>query len=560
MIASALTMAYSSAMAADQPFFTLTEISDNDNEYGYKLAAKADVYSNIVQKYDWWSYFDSLPTEISLGDYHTYLIGCIYDSAVCNSYYDSDIVDDGKTHSFFKALHENTSYMSSKLSYGEELDMFQGIRTNLGTDGTTMITGWVENQDRTGSSSSEDRSKYFEAGVRYPVVWSSGSQVYLEGKKKGFGTASSSLQTSDGSFLIGGANSETNFTDTGYFYYCYSRYDEDDFMGAMRNCPGYSNEPVVWAFDPSGNKVLAKQVFKHYRPADLDGDMNLADIKAVVKYGEKYYAFGHSATNKTGPDTLSISTWWSFDYSNGTFSNVSDAHNADGIDRPGEDDKHYGATWFVDANDNGYAIGNIRFTSLNHLNYPVEMFLFKISDEKASIPLENYPFKGATNRAVAINNNNLVVGVADDEDSQYATVGGTPREQEAFIYNVESSKFYPLNDLICTSSTCEINGKYYYIYNVGDINDNNVIIANAYRYDSNSDWANYHNAHNVTIMLTSDKFINGKDVDENFRVKYERKEITYGEDKSGGGSGSTGGLAVLLLGGLCWYRMRKSAR
>ena len=349
MIASALTMAYSSAMAADQPFFTLTEISDNDNEYGYKLAAKADVYSNIVQKYDWWSYFDSLPTEISLGDYHTYLVGCIYDSAVCNSYYDSDVVDDGKTHSFFKALHENTSYMSSKLSYGEELDMFQGIRTNLGTDGMTMITGWVENQDRTGSSSSEDRSKYFEAGVRYPVVWSSGSQVYLEGKKKGFGTASSSLQTSDGSFLIGGANSETNFTDTGYFYYCYSRYDEDDFMGAMRNCPGYSNEPVVWAFDPSGNKVLAKQVFKHYRPADLDGDLNLADIKAVVKYGEKYYAFGHSATNKTGPDTLSISTWWSFDYSNGTFSNVSDAHNADGIDRPGEDDKHYGATWFVDA-------------------------------------------------------------------------------------------------------------------------------------------------------------------------------------------------------------------
>ena len=560
MIASALTMAYSSAMAADQPFFTLTEISDNDNEYGYKLAAKADVYSNIVQKYDWWSYFDSLPTEISLGDYHTYLVGCIYDSAVCNSYYDSDVVDDGKSHSFYKALHENTSYMSSKLSYGEELDMFQGIRTNLGTDGTTMITGWVENQDRTGSSSSEDRSKYFEAGVRYPVVWSSGSQVYLEGNMKGFGTASSSLQTSDGFFLIGGAKSNTNFTDTGYFYNCYSRYNEKDFMGAMYNCPGYSNEPVVWAFDPYGNKVLAKQVFKHYRPADLDGDLNLADIKAVVKYGEKYYAFGHSATNKTGPDTLSISTWWSFDYSNGTFSNVSDAHNADGIDRPGEDDKHYGATWFVDANDNGYAIGNIRFTSLNHLNYPVEMFIFKIADQKASIPLENYPFKGATNRAVAINNNNLVVGVADDEDSQYATVGGTPREQEAFIYNVESSKFYPLNDLICTSSTCEINGKYYYIYNVGDINDNNVIIANAYRYDSNSDWANYHNAHNVTIMLTSDKFINGKDVDENFRVKYERKEITYGEDKSGGGSGSTGGLAVLLLGGLCWYRMRKSAR
>ena len=171
--------------------------------------------------------------------------------------------------------------------------------------------------------------------------------------------------------------------------------------------------------------------------------------------------------------------------------------------------------------------------------------------------MQNVPFKGASNEAVAINNNNLVVGIADNANSQYATVDGMQREKEGYIYNVESGKYYSLNDLICTSSTCEINGKYYYIYNVGDINDNNTIIANAYRYDTNKDWANYTNAKNVTVMLTSDKFINNKDIDENYKVSYDRKKITYGEEKGGGGSGSMGGISVMLLGVMAFLRIRK---
>ena len=464
---------------------------------------------------------------------------------MCGSFYDDGNDQDGKGHSFFKALHENTSYVSSLLSYGEQLDMFSGVRRNLGADGTSMITGWVENPERA-----------FESGVRYPVVWSNGEKVVLE-QKKGFGVASSSLQTDDGSFLIGGASSETDFTDSGYFRECYKDYDEDSFSYAMRNCPGYSNQPVVWSFDPSTNTVTGKQVLSHFRPADLDDDLNSADIKAIVKRNGKYYAFGHSATEKVGMDTLSIATWWSFDFNDGTFSNVSGSNNAAGIDRPGQDDEHYGATWFSDANDNGYAIGNIRYSSVNRLAYPVEMFVYNIDSNSSNIALQNVPFKGASNEAVAINNNNLVVGIADNANSQYATVNGMPREKEGYIYNVESGKYHSLNDLICTSSTCEINGRYYYIYNVGDINDNNTIIANAYRYDTNEDWANYTNAKNVTVMLTSDKFINNKDIDENYVVSYERKEITYGEDKGGGGSGSMGGISVMLLGVLAFLRIRK---
>ena len=60
--ASAMAMACASAYAADQPFFTVTEISDNADEYGYKLAQKNDIYSDIIQPYDWWSYFEGLTT------------------------------------------------------------------------------------------------------------------------------------------------------------------------------------------------------------------------------------------------------------------------------------------------------------------------------------------------------------------------------------------------------------------------------------------------------------------------------------------------------------------
>ena len=59
-------------------------------------------------------------------------------------------------------------------------------------------------------------------------------------------------------------------------------------------------------------------------------------------------------------------------------------------------------------------------------------------------------------------------------------------------------------------------------------------------------------------MLTSNKFINNnKDIDENYKVSYDRKEITYGEEKGGGGSGSMGGISVMLLGVMAFLRIRK---
>ena len=546
ILASILASLSTGAFAADKPFFTITEISDNPDEYGFKLAQKADIYSNQIQPYDWWSYYDSIPTEVDLSERHIYSVGCIYDSAVCNSFYDPDVVDDNMSHSFYKALHNNESFKSSTLSYGDTLDLFGGIRRDLGTDGTSMITGYVYNSDRS-----------FDTGVSYPVVWSNGKKVVLE-QKKGYGLASSSLLIDDGSYLIGGASSETDFTTSSYYYYCYTEYDEDTFFGNMRNCTGYSNEPVLWAFDPSSNTVTQKQVLEHYKKDDLDDKMNMADIKSIVKYNDQYFAFGFSATKDLGWDSISIASYWTFNYEDGTFTNVSEAINPDGIDRPGKDDDHYGATWFVEANDQGYAIGNIRYTTPDHLAYPVKMFIFDLETKKGRLPLDNVPFKGATNRAVAINNNNLVVGVSDQKDSQSATVNGMPREHEGFLYNIKTDRFYSINDLICSSETCEINGKYYYIYNIGDINDDNTIIANAYRYDSQEDWSKYRNAQNVTITLTSDKFTDDFAIPSEYVVGYNRAEITYGEESGGGGgSGSFDLLSLLGLGTLTALRFRK---
>ena len=42
-----------------------------------------------------------------------------------------------------------------------------------------------------------------------------------------------------------------------------------------------------------------------------------------------------------------------------------------------------------------------------------------------------------------------------------------------------------------------------------------------------------------------------------WKEKGERKEITYGEEKGGGGSGSMGGISVMLLGVMAFLRIRK---
>ncbi len=533
-LAAALASALSStAVAADDPFFQLTEISTGTREYGYKIAHGTDDYLTVKHKYDWWSYFDSIPTEIDLSDRFSYSLGCIYDSKVCDGYYEEENENDGYGHSFFKALVENTPYTYSLLNSGDSSDNLTGFRRSINSDGS-VITGWVDNTDRS-----------FENGVRFPVVWINGTETVLG--NSGHGQASTSFTTDDGTILVGGAAPESIITDQGNYRYCYEYYQEYNFREDLLNCPGYHNSAVLWALSGTG-ELLASQFLAHYSKADND-ELSTADVRRIIKLDDTYYAFGYSATDEIGADSTNIATYWTFKYEDGAFSEVSDHLRPSGLDRPGEDDEYFGSTWFADANSNGFAIGNARYNKMNRNSYPIEMFIYDVRENTTSFAVKNKPFYGATNRAVAINEHNLVVGVSDYVNSQETVVYGNPREKAGFLYNHNTGSFYDLNDLICSSDSCEIDGKYYFIYNVGDISDNNTIIANAYRYDSYEDWAEYSHPTNVTITLTSDKFDvtdDSYDIPEDYVVKYTRPRISY-DEKKGGHSGSMSDAALLLL-------------
>ena len=83
---------------------------------------------------------------------------------------------------------------------------------------------------------------------------------------------------------------------------------------------------------------------------------------------------------------------------------------------------------------------------------------------------QRYPdgfFRSAGVTANAINNNNIVVGLADID-----ATSDTQRETAAFMYNIDTEEFLDLNALVSCDNTFEL-------LEAVDINDNNEIIANA---------------------------------------------------------------------------------
>lgn len=559
-LAVASALAAGAAHAAEQPFFTITEVSTNENEYMYKLADETDDYLSLVQNYDWWTYNDSIPTEHDLSNRYAVSVRCFFDGDVCSAFYDSDNVDDQASHSVYKAIVNNTSHMSSKLNGAEEQDMHTGIRRSLSDDGT-IASGYIQTLDRKYSKTIPENGE--EAGVRFAAVWIDGTPLKLS--NYGFGQADSLLKLEDGTVLVGGGYSDTAFTTDEYFYYCYKNFDKYQFSPNIGgNCPGFSVQPALWAVDTSTKTVKDKTSLQHYTDSDKHDSMRTGDVKKIIKHGDTYYAFGLSATDDVAyeRDSSNIATYWTFkfDESAGKFTDVS-KFILPNIDRPGKGDEHFGISWYADANDNGIAIGNVRYSTLKNRTYPIEMFVHRIEDGSVKFETMNMPFYGANNRGVAINNNNIIVGVGDNRDSQESVANGSPRMTDGFIYTLSDKRFVSLNDLICSSSTCEQNGKYYYIYNVGDINDNNVIIANAYVYDTKEDWSKYQNARNVSIALTSDKFLgDGESIDESYIVSYTRPEITYGEDGGSSGGGSVTPFALLIMASSAAFIRRRAKK
>lgn len=114
-------------------------------------------------------------------------------------------------------------------------------------------------------------------------------------------------------------------------------------------------------------------------------------------------------------------------------------------------------------NNNNWVTGTV-LRATNDIARP-RMFAYNIDTAEAVYPDGFFASSGV--HANAINNNNIVVGRAENEATSDAV-----RETSAFMYNIDSQEFLDLNDL----TQCE---SPYTLLEAVDINDDNEIIANA---------------------------------------------------------------------------------
>ena len=241
------------------------------------------------------------------------------------------------------------------------------------------------------------------------------------------------------------------------------------------------------------------------------------------------------------------------------------------VDRPGNNDNWNDYTLAVDANQNGYVLINRKLAKSSNRNYAKNMAFTRFNEsgriDDAVYPLYDTPFRGADSEGAAINDNNFIVGWAGRRDDHRAVVGGSYRDVEALFYNINNRSYNYINDLICHKNEngdkdCRAqDGKYYYISWAVDINNDNLIFATAFRYNSEKDWSNSVNAEVVPVILrpTDDAFV--KD-DKGNTVINQKKVVSYERPQNKNYSRDRGGCldfisVLLLVSGAAVLRRRK---
>ncbi|GEA11066.1 DUF3466 family protein [Alteromonas sp. KUL49] len=114
-------------------------------------------------------------------------------------------------------------------------------------------------------------------------------------------------------------------------------------------------------------------------------------------------------------------------------------------------------------NDSNWVSGTL-LRATNDIARP-RMFAYNLDTTEAFYPDGFFASSGV--HANAINNNNIIVGRAENEATSDAI-----RETSAFMFNIDTQEFLDLNDLTACDSP-------YTLLEAIDINDNNEIIANA---------------------------------------------------------------------------------
>ena len=541
--------------AAETPFYQITEISgDKAGNYGpWPTAMAADkTVAMQAATNDWFQYYNMAPMAMDLADRFRYNIDC-------NSLMASDVCDGFWSGASTRAKDwrkDTVTYVAQNESLlnGSSRTEQDGIIKQLGSSADYFVGYKV--------ASTATNGYYFE---RQAFAHLGGNDIDLLPPTTftdvgGFSSANALLKLSDDSYLVGGtANTSVKGPDSSLAY-CYN--GDTSQNSDLNRCPGFNTQAALWLTTPDATSATAALASNYYHH-----DSGLLETAAVLGLTEKedgsYLAVGYSSTDKVGSSVTSgrnAAVTWPVTIVDGQPVFGTLAAIPLPKDAPGEGDEVLSNTWAVAANAQGVVIGNQKFSQAKSRNKPVEMFVYDSTTNTTTIPFENKPNPAANSEAAAINSLGQVVGWQDERNETQPVYNGSPRLQEAFLYNVGTKNSWRFNDLICATvdgaASCAQNGKYYYIVYASAVHDDGTVAATAYSYDSYADWAARQNATVVPVLLTPNTtFGSDNDVPSDYVVTNALPASDLGQD-NGGGSIPLWLLAVLPL--LAWSRKLKS--
>lgn len=558
----ALAVLTSCAAQAQDPFFTIEEVvsaSDIAGNFGPWARAMSKEDKTVAAfdvTNDWFSFFNMAPIGMDLAHrmgYERYCSSVLADD-VCNTYWN-------KTDNRAKQWRLDTiSYVAQTESLvdGSSTSEQDGIVTTMGNTADERA-GYTVSDSAT-SNNYHPRTAF----VTLPGL----DQLSLPAAHEfdgvgSFSSAYSLLPLDNDRYLVGGtANTSTKGPDSALAT-CY-----DGDTGQSEDyplCPGFNTQATFWLVDGDNGDYTTTQATAYY--STNSSLLQTASVMSMAKVGDDYYAVGYSSTKEAGSASTSgrnVAVVWPLTLADDTLTIGSLTKIPLSKNAPGEGDEVLRHTWAVAINEDGWVIGNQKYSSVKGRNIPIEMFVYNVTTgETADIPFENSPNRGSNSEAGGLNNNGLVVGWRDERSETAPVYEGAPRMQEAFLFNINTGSSWYLNDLICGTdndgaNACVQNGKYYYLAYANAIADDGTIAATAYRYDSETDWENQNNPTTVTVKLTPNaSFDTDGDVPDSAVVTNQLPSTDLGENDGGGALG-LGLLAGLLGVGL--IRRRKSSK
>ncbi len=538
-------------------FYSIKEVaSSSPTQYGpwVQSMAKDNSVASFVSSSDWFSFFNMAPNGMDLAQRLRYEMDCYSQlaSSVCSAFWD------GAPNKALQWRNNTLSYLPqvTTLIEGAQRGEQDGIITKLGATKAEYV-GYKVAATPTNSSYYHERNGFASINGTETQL----APAYSLGGMGGFTSAYDLLPVGDSYLIAGTANTNVVAPDDS-FAKCYQ--GDTYISGEYTRCPGFNTQAAFWLVNGSGGIVTPILSPGYYRPNDSVLQTASAMGLTALANGQ-FLAVGYSSTDAVGDSAQSgrnVAVTWNVNVSGGVASVGTPNLIPLPLAAPGEGDEVLRNTWAVAANSQGYVIGNQKYNSAKSRNLPIEMFVHNVNTGVTTVPYADSPRGGANSEAAAINGKGQVVGWQDERSENQPVYQGSPRQQEAFLYNIGTSQGWRLNDLICSNDSgvknCQQNGSYYYIANAVAINDDGSVAATAYRYASLDDWKKRANPTVVSVLMSPNAaFDSNGNVPASMVVENALPTNDYG--KSNGGGAMTWWLLALLAPS-AWLKRRLTAK